>query len=143
MIVNFFQKRELFLDAIGGIRWRSINVTNDTAHTEGEGDFLEPYIGLRLERATEETTTSGEAQLLFGFGSNIKSTNTDTGISTSTPEGLGRISAEEDFVIFQAQLTHSFYLEPLLNGDRSKFHNLAHEVVISGRMQWAFDRLIP
>ncbi|HEV8606024.1 MAG TPA: ShlB/FhaC/HecB family hemolysin secretion/activation protein, partial [Tepidisphaeraceae bacterium] len=142
LIVNFYQQRELFVDAIGGVRYRNINVTNDTANTDGEGKFLEPYLGLRLERNTEETSTNGEAQLLFGFGSSIKSTNNETGTTTDTPEGLGRINAEEDFVVFQAQVTHSFFLEPLFY-TRDKFSTLAHEIALSGRMQWGFDRLIP
>jgi hemolysin activation/secretion protein len=142
LIANVYQKRELFVDAVGGVRYRSINVTNDTANTEGEGDFLEPYIGLRLERGTEEASTFGEAQLLFGFGSNIESKDTTSGNTTDTPEGLGRIDADEDFVIFQASITHSFFIEPLLF-TRDKFSTLAHEILLSGRMQWAFDRLIP
>ena len=50
LIANFYQQRELFLDAFGGARYRHINVTNQTANTKGEGDFIEPYIGVRLER---------------------------------------------------------------------------------------------
>jgi hemolysin activation/secretion protein len=148
LIANFYQKRELFVDAIAGMRYRSINVTNATAQTEGEGSFLEPYIGLRLERSTEEATTSGEAQLLFGFGSSIESRDTSAGTSTDTPEGLGRIDADEDFVVFQAQVNHSFFIEPVLyprdrGGTLDNVRTLAHEIALSGRMQWAFNRLIP
>ncbi|HEV8293523.1 MAG TPA: hypothetical protein VGP94_16420, partial [Tepidisphaeraceae bacterium] len=49
---------------------------------------------------------------------------------------------DEDFTILQTQMTHSFFLEPLFNS-RDKFSTLAHEIAISGRMQWAFNRLIP
>ena len=143
VIWNFLQQRELFLDAVGGMRFRHINVTNNTARTKGEGEFWEPYIGLRLERNTEETSTRGDAQLLFGSGTSIKTTNLDTGASTDTPEGLGRIDAAKDFTVFQASIVHSFYLEPLLFSSREKFSTLAHEIQLSGRMQWAFDRLIP
>ena len=45
-------------------------------------------------------------------------------------------------MVFQAQVNHSFFIEPLLY-TRDKFTTLAHEISISGRMQWAFDRLIP
>src|SRR5882672_6588321 len=142
VIANFYQKRELFLDAIGGVGYRHISVTNDTANTKGEGDFLEPYIGVRLDRSTEEASTFGEAQLLYGTSSSVKSTDETSGTTTDTLEGLGRINADKDFVIIQAQVTHSFFLEPLLYS-RDKFSTLAHEIYLSGRTQWAFNRLIP
>jgi len=142
VIANFYQQRELFLDGYGGLRYRSIHVNNDTANTEGDGDFLEPYIGVRLERGTEETSSSGQMQLLFGFGTNIESKDKTSGTTSDTPEGLGRINADEDFTIFQVQANHSFFLEPLFN-TRDKFSTLAHEIALSARMQWAFNRLIP
>src|SRR3989440_4052338 len=142
VIANFYQQRELFLDGYGGLRYRNIHVTNDTANTVGDGDFFEPYIGVRLERGTEGTSSSGQAQLLFGIGTNIKSKDITGGTTSDTPEALGRINADKDFTIFQAQVNHSFFLEPLFN-TRDKFSTLAHEIALSGRMQWAFNRLIP
>ena len=142
VIANIYQNRELFLDAVGGVRFRTIDVTNDTANTEGNADFWEPYIGLRLERNTEESSTHAEAQLMFGIGTNIESKDKTSGQTTDTLEGLGRIDADEDFTVFQASVTHSFFLEPLLY-TRDKFSTLAHEIQLSGRMQWAFNRLVP
>jgi hemolysin activation/secretion protein len=146
LIANIYQRRELFLDAIGGLRYRSIAVENQTLNEEGEATFFQPYIGLRLERATEETATNGELQMLFGFSSDAETRNSTTGNPIDTGgddlRGLGRINADENFIIFQANVTHTFFLEPLLYA-REKFTTLAHEVALSGRIQYSPDRLIP
>jgi len=139
LIANVFQRRELFIDAVGGLRFKHVTVTDETGGRKGEGDFWQPYVGLRLERTTERASTHGLAMAQFGIGSDV--TTKDAGVSRDSADGLGRLEADEDWVAFQFGLTHSFFLEPLLSRN---YKTLAHEVALSGRIQWAPGyRLIP
>jgi len=78
---------------------------------------------------------------LFGIPSGVKTTSSPP--AQNDADGLGRVQADDSFVVLQTNITHSFFLEPML-WERGKFHSLAHEIVLSGRSQYAFgNRLIP
>jgi hemolysin activation/secretion protein len=136
--LNVYQKHDFFIDLVAGGRYEHVRVNNRTlgVNTTGSADFAVPYGGLRLERISEVSSTVGEAMLLGRI----------TNASTAELNKLGRLNADRTAVVFQGNLTHAFFLEPLL--DPSKFEaaksTLAHEIVLSVRGQYAFsNRLIP
>ena len=135
-VANIFQHRELFVDAVGGFRFQGIETNNVTAQTNGQANYFEPYLGLRLERATDIATTSGSATLA-GFVTNA---------DRKDIEGLGRAEPTRDPVVFQFDFGQSVYLEPLLDPQRFAQGNstLANEVFVAMRGQYAFQtRLVP
>jgi len=135
---TFHQDRELFLDAVGGVRYDNTEVDNSLAATEVDNDFLLPYLGVKLERVTERSQTHGLAM----FESNFSDlAGTDDGV---TLDGLGRINADDDWTVFRYELSHSFYLEPLLQDDwGGEGSTLAHEVYLSARGQVSLDNRLP
>ncbi|HEY4330641.1 MAG TPA: hypothetical protein VGN88_12955 [Phycisphaerae bacterium] len=136
MTMNFFQKRELFLDAIVGLKVQEMNTDNITASTKGYALYTEPYIGVRLERATDLATTTGSLIL----------TDYLTGTSEREREGLGRAAPKADPYVLQYNFAQSFYLEPLIDTNRfvQGKSTLAHELAFGVRGQYAFNqRLFP
>ncbi len=134
LTMNFFQHRELFLDAIGGIKVEESQTTG--ASGQGLGLFVEPYLGLRLERATDLATTLGDVKVI-GF---------ITGTDITNLEGLGTFMPTRDPVVLQYNFSHSFFLEPLLDAQNfaTGKSTLAHELYFGMRGQYAFDnRLFP
>jgi hemolysin activation/secretion protein len=140
---NIYQKRELFLDIIGGARFEHQETDNRLFNITGEEDFIFPYIGLAIDRTTEWFSTVGSALLEFQF-----SDLTDTDEIELVE--LGRTDPDDDWVVLRYNLNHSFYLEPLL--DREAWEDpttpesstLAHEVRLMLRGQYSFgNRLIP
>ncbi len=142
LIANVFQRGELFIDVVGGAKFEHIKVTNQTFGGGGEDDFFLPYGGVKLERATDVSTTT--ASLIFE--GNVASV---AGTEQTQIEGLGRLGTDTSWLVAQWDLTHSFYLEPLIYGSRwenpsSGVATLAHEVALTFKGQYAFDyRLIP
>ncbi len=136
VIWNFFQDRELFLDAVGGVRWDWVEVENELALLDGDENFLTPYVGLKLERETEAATTLGSVIFEFQVGD----------VDGDTIDLLGRTDTDEDWTVMLYDLSHSFYLEPLFSdkdGDGEDLA-LAHELYLSLRGQVAFgNRLTP
>lgn len=142
LIWNFHQDGPAFLDLVAGARYENVHVNNRFAAIEETEPFLIPYLGLGYERATKTSTTTA----YIGVEANL-----DGVIGTDSPDldGLGRLNTDADWVKVPFSLTHSFYLEPVLN--RSKWlditsggSTLAHEMVLSVRGQWTPDsRLNP
>lgn len=137
---NFFQKREMFLDLFGGARFENIHVNNAAFLIEGDEDFVIPYFGIRYDRRTDWYATQASAQLEWWLSN----------ASQAELAALGRTAPDTDPVIFKGGLTHSVYLEPLLNRKNweslstPEDSTLAHELVMGVRGQYAFDnRLIP
>jgi len=140
LIWNVMQRRRLFLDLLFGVRSRNITVNNTTAAVEGKEQFLLPHVGLRLEQNTELTSTSGHLNIEGNWAS----------AAGTSPDGivrLGRLNTDTDWTVLQWNLSHSMFIDPLL--DREKWEDpqrstLAHEVALSFRGQYAYDyRLIP
>lgn len=138
LAANIYQHRDWFVDAIGGVRFFGVETTNPTLTTQtAEADFLIPNVAVRLERRGETATT--DARLGFEF-------NASDAVDTDVSNFSGR--RNDDFTLFVWDLYQSFYLEPLIMGDRFGDPNaggtLAHEIAVSTRGQYAFDsRLIP
>ena len=140
---NFYQRRELFLDVFAGLRFENISVDNRAADIEGRESFLFPRIGVRMDRTGEWYNSQGEMALEFQFGDL-------TGVDRADLNRLGRSDPDKDWVTLQWNLSHSFYLEPLLNRvawedpTTPESSTLAHEIALNFRGQHAFgNRLIP
>jgi hypothetical protein len=137
---NFFQRREMFVDAFGGLRFENIHVNNAAFFIEGDEDFVIPYFGLRYDRRTDWYATQASVQLEWWLSN----------ASQADLAALGRTAPDTDPTIFKGGLTHSVYLEPLFNRKNwedlstPEDSTLAHEFVASVRGQYSFgNRLIP
>lgn len=138
---NFFQDRELFLDAVMGAKFQNITIDNQAAGTSGDEDFFLPSIGVRLERQTELSTTRGSL-MLEGNLADLAGTDSN-GVND-----LGRLQVDDSWVTLKFDASHAFYLEPVLNRarweDPSTNPTLAHELSLSMHGQWTPDaRLVP
>lgn len=142
LIWNFHQDRDLFVDAIGGIRYDSIEVNNAGFFIRGEEQFLIPYVGMRLDHTSEWFST--QAALMLEFQAGLPD------VEEANLVRLGRTDPDDTWQVLRWDGTHSFYLEPVI--DRVAWEDpttpesstLAHEVLLAFRGQYAFDnRLIP
>lgn len=143
LIFNFFQHEELFIDAIGGARFEHVLVKNKLVDITGEDSFLIPYVGARLERATEIATTLAQVTVEANLP-NIADTDFEKA------NRLGRLEPDTDFSILRWDASHTFFVEPLVDReswlDRASWESstLAHEVSLRVRGQYSFNnRLIP
>ena len=141
--INVWQKGPKFVDFIVGVRGEHIHVENRLFLIEGSDDFLLPSVGLRYEKRTPVHSAFGQVTIESNWGSIVGSSKEDV-------QRLGRFGADDDFTIMRAQLSHSFFLEPILDpsgfkGERGdEGMTLAHEIAINFRAQYAFQsRLIP
>jgi hemolysin activation/secretion protein len=133
---NFFQRGDLFLDAIAGVRFEHIRVDNELTGLEGEQDFLIPRLALRLQQSRDASRTDATIGLEFnlpgvaGTGENL--------------DPLGRVGAVRDFTILRGEATHAFYLDPYLDDQATRTGNLVHEVLLAAKGQHALgNRLYP
>lgn len=143
---NFYQHKEMFVDLFGGLRFQNVQVEDNLSSPsiKGTEDFFIPYIGVRMERSTEASTTFASAQL-EGNWADLSGTSR-TGINL-----LGRRNPDESWLMLKWDVSHSFYLEPWLNsaawashGGSGGWQTLAHEVSVGLRGQYSFNnRLIP
>ncbi|MFG0273474.1 MAG: hypothetical protein ACF8QF_00275 [Phycisphaerales bacterium] len=135
---TFHQDRATFLDGVLGARFENVQVDNNLANITADNDFFLPYIGVKGERLTEQSQTFGLAM----FESNLPGVaNTQTGVDL---DGLGRINASDDWIVFRYELSHSFYLEPLVQKNwGGEGSTLAHEVFLSAKGQVSFDDRLP
>ena len=144
LLWNFYQHRELFVDLIGGAYWWHVYVDNQTLQQTGDGDFFVPYVGLRMERITDLSTTVGQVTIEHNCEAIGRTPARDM-------EPLGRMPVDGDWFLAKWDLLHSFYLEPLVNPkawrnvNTPKSSTLAHEIFLHFRGQYAFSgyRLIP
>ena len=141
---NFHQDKDLFVDVIGGVRWRSVDVEQRLfgGVTRGEGEFLTPYVGLRLEQKTLKHSTRAQATLEFQ-GDLLSNSQSDL-------NGLGRTQPDDDWTKLRVAARHSFYLEPIINragwDDPTTWESstLAHEILLRFHGQTTFGaRVIP
>ena len=140
---NLWQDGPRFLDLFGGIRYERIEVDNRILLIQGEEDFLLPFVGLRYQKSTPLHTAFGEVRFETNWAG-------AAGTSEAAIGRLGRPNVENEFSTVRAQLTHSFFLEPLLDpkgfgGERGiDDMTLAHELVLSVRGQSSLgSRLAP
>ena len=145
LIWNAYQKDELFVDLLAGARWQNASTTNEIVMEDGDSDFFIPRVGVRMERRTRIAETFGFLTYEFNL----------PGVANTADEEelevLGRIDVDRDFSVLRFGFRHSFYLEPLVNGDAWRdvstplSSTLAHEVGfnISGQAAMGGSRLIP
>ena len=142
-IWNVYQNGRFFLDLVAGATAQDIEVDNEIFGIDlgGRETLVLPHAGVEFERFLLTGGTKGS--VLFE-GPNL------TGADESDLEDLGRTEPDEDWVVLRWDLSHYFYLEPLL--DREAWENtmtpetstLAHEIAVLLRGQYSFDqRLIP
>jgi len=143
LIGNIYQRRELFIDLVGGARFEWQEVENGVAGTDGDAGFFVPYIGLDLERIGSTSATRGGARVEWSLSNLL-------GGGDENLDVLGRPNTDSDWVVLKYDASHSVYLEPLFEGaswfdpDAPGSHTLAHEVSMSMRGQYAFGyRLSP
>lgn len=134
LIYNFYQDKDFFLDAVGGVRVDYIHVDDNLTDQTGNATFVIPYVGVRLERVRAETTTFGSLMVEFNV----------TDPSEANLTNLGRVDPSEQWAVLQGDISHSFYLEPLFLEDLVDEPTLAHEIFLWARGQYAFNnRLVP
>lgn len=143
LIFNAYQKDDFFVDAFVGFRWTEEQISNEFLDIEGEEDFFLPRIGVRAARERETSYFDLEASYEFSLSG-------VTGVDSEQLTRLGRLNPDDDWQVLRVQGQIGFFLEPLLKRreflDLSdhRWSTLAHEVVLRGRAQYAFDnRLIP
>jgi hemolysin activation/secretion protein len=141
---TLLQRGQLFVDVASSLRWQYVSATNRALGTSSESDFFLPQVGVIARR---DTSTSALRASLDLVGNLASVADTATG---NALDELGRLDADDDFVILRWNGSWSSYLEPLLN--RAAFEDpgtpesstLAHEVGLTFRGQYAFNyRLIP
>jgi hemolysin activation/secretion protein len=136
LIYNIYQRRDFFVDLVGGARYERISVDNIDLDISGEAAFFVPYGGVRAQWLRDVWTIAGEVTLLGRF----------TSADEDDLNALGRFDADENAVVVQYSFNQSIFLEPLINPKRfaeAKW-TLAHELVTSVRGQWAMgNRLVP
>jgi hemolysin activation/secretion protein len=142
-IANVYQRKEFFIDLVGGFRWLNVSADNRLTGIKGKDDFFVPKIGVIMERRTD----TSYFRINWSYERNIPSV---AGTTEREIVRLGRLNVEDDFDIVRGDMQASFYLEPLLFGDRFEdpsswiTSTLAHEIYLSFRGQVALgERLIP
>lgn len=143
LIGNVFQRRDLFVDLVGGMRYEHQSVDDQVAGTQGESPFVFQYVGANLERVTPTATSLATLRLEWTLA-DLANENVDD------LTALGRVDTSKNWIVLKFDLSQSFFLEPLIYGDAWSDpdlpvpHTLAHEVALSLRGQYAFDyRLTP
>lgn len=133
-------ERDWSADVMAGLRFKDTTTTNDSTEIEGEGEFVVPYIGMRLDQQGETSSFNTTIKLEAGHVSDF-STRTGS-VDQNNGNGLGRLNLDDNWVALIGEASKSFYLEPLF--DPKGFSTLAHEVLATGRAQWTLDsRLAP
>ncbi|WP_145445053.1 ShlB/FhaC/HecB family hemolysin secretion/activation protein [Mucisphaera calidilacus] len=141
---NFYQRRNFFLDAIGGIDFRRIHVDNENLGSpiEATEHFLTPYIGIAAERVTDRDRLLADLRLVADFDW--------LDHDADTLRQLGRTQPDSEWVILRYNGYFATYLEPVFNRDAwedpstPESSTLAHEAVFRVNGQYGFDnRLVP
>ncbi len=140
---NFYQRRDLFLDLLFGLRFQNIKVDNRVTSTTGDENFLLPNIGVQLDHRGDWYRNAGLVLAEWNMSSITQSDPTQL-------DNLGRLFPDVDFGLLRWDLRSEVYIEPLLN--RAAWDDpatpssstLAHEIAVGFRGQWAAgNRLVP
>lgn len=140
LIYNIAQFDDLFIDAVGGVKYFQTETENTTLASQGEDTFWLGHVGLEAERESDIAQARAYADVLWTFNQGERSELVN----------MGRTNPDTTFAILTAGLTYSFFLEPVLNYaawadvNDPDTSTLAHELVLGVRAQSALDsRLIP
>lgn len=132
---NFWQDGAKFADLVGGLRYMYTDVDDNFFGTDASSPFLLPYVSLRFEERTDRSATNASATLETSIGSVVD----DDDLT-----GLGRSNVDDDFTILRFDASHSFFLEPLFDGNfGAEGSTLAHELFFSIRGQTTFSSRVP
>jgi len=136
-----YQRRELFIDGLIGVRASNVHIENTVTNTDGTENFVMPYIGARLDRTTESTSIFGTVTFEYQVPE-LAGTDEEEVIK------LGRLDADIEWPMLKFSLDTSMYLEPLFNpagyagtSGRGPL-TLAHEFAASVRGQYAFGQRV-
>jgi hemolysin activation/secretion protein len=156
---QIFQHRELFVDVALGARWQHLSVENHQlpgVTLDADIDYAVPHADLRLVRDTASSVLRARIGVLGGFTDTSESDLAKVGIAGSAVTGppeldvLGNALADDDFALTSADVSYSFFLEPLLDPwgwrdpSRGGRGTLAHEIAVLARGQYAMGyRLVP
>lgn len=140
---NFFQKREHFVDLIAGARFLDARTEDALLGQSGAARYLVPYAGLRYERLSDIAST--DAMVVFEYSDGSWTDNDPSDLTQ-----IGRLSPDDEWYKLRWDISHAFYLEPVLNPEAwrdlstPESSTLAHELAFRVRGQYAFNRrLIP
>ncbi|OAM90480.1 hypothetical protein OH491_02070 [Termitidicoccus mucosus] len=132
------------VDFAPGLAWQTHYVNNTAIQLTADTGFAAAQFAVRLERNTDHMRTA----LRLTYETNFSG---DTNLSPFGQSALGRLETEPGYQIFQFDLGHSMYLEPLLFGE--KFYTgenwrksaRAHEIALTARGQQVVnnERVIP
>lgn len=139
---QLYQRHELFVDAVGGVQWQRMKVSNRQSKIalRTDVDYVLPRAALRLARDTATSSLRATLGALGGFSDDRRAAR----------ELLGNEGVARNFTLGTLDGSFSFYLEPLI--DRRAWEDpstpasstLAHEIALAVRGQWAMgNRLIP
>ncbi|MEE8314416.1 MAG: ShlB/FhaC/HecB family hemolysin secretion/activation protein [Myxococcota bacterium] len=140
LIANVFQRRKLFVDLIGEIRWQDIEVKDGFFNIRGDEDLFIPRVRLRAETMTDAVQFHADVgwERSLGGGSSLEKLDL---------QRLGRIDPDERWQILRWDAALSFFVEPVLARalpGKIDAQGRIHEIRLSSRGQEAFDnRLIP
>ena len=140
---TIYQYGELFVDLVGGARYKSEKVTNDLFDLSGRENFFIPYAGVKMERNTDSSSTFADLTGEFLWPD-------ITSLDKDDLQNMGRLNVDDSWQIAKFDVQHSFFLEPLLNPRGYKgqtptgTQTLAHEIAVGFRGQYSFGyRLVP
>jgi hemolysin activation/secretion protein len=136
-----YQRREFFVDGLIGARVSNVHIENTVTNLDGTENFAMPYIGARMERATESSSIFGAVTFEYQVPELA-------GTDEEEVSNLGRRDADAEWPMLKFSLDTSIYLEPLLNpagyagtSERGPL-TLAHEFAASIRGQYAFGQRV-
>jgi len=139
LIYNVFQQRELFVDLVGGARWKNVRVKNKLIDLEGEEDYWLPSVGLRVSRDTDVSR-------LFADVGYARSMGGGSSLSESELNKLGRLGVDDSWATFRYFGRLDAFLDPFLASilpagfDENR---RGHELLLELKGQYTKDRLIP
>jgi len=139
---NIWQEDSAFLDVVGGVVWRSLYNENTLLGPTNHTNLFTPHVGLRYERGNDRTGTQTRAAVSLKFNlPSIADTDTDFSVYSG-----GKIDVDSEYAILAWNMTHSFFLEPLLNRaawediSTPESSTLVHELFVAFKGQSSFDK---
>jgi hemolysin activation/secretion protein len=137
--------RKITVELTAGVRYQDIS-TSSVLNLDGEsltvtdanGELILPFVGLSLFRS----------ERAFAFEGGLRLEANVNSIDEDQIDGLGRLFADDDFVILTGGLQGRFFLDPILGrkargpGDEWKNAQLAHEIRLRLNGQYAFGNRV-
>ena len=133
------------LDLTVGGDFLRVSVDNELSALSSAASFILPYVGVGTERVTDR----------YSFAANLQAKASFNSPDAADMSGLGRFEPDGTFVIVNADMAASFFLEPLIFGrnwgnvakDGEKWWRgmLANEIALLARGQFTPNdrRLVP